>query len=97
MRHASPPWWLSSSASIDDDVRRVVEAARLSDIGEIGVPDDVLNKPGELTADEWRLIREHPVAGERLLRSLGAGEQLAQAAAHHHERFDGQRLPERPR
>ena len=76
-----------------DDGRRVAEAARLGDIGEIGVPDDVLNKPGELTADEWRLICEHPIAGERLLRGLGASEQLAQAVAHHHERFDGTGYP----
>jgi diguanylate cyclase (GGDEF)-like protein/excisionase family DNA binding protein len=74
-------------------VDEAVEAARLADIGEIGVPDEVLNKPGELTADEWRLIREHPVTGERLLRSLGATEQLIQAVVHHHERFDGGGYP----
>ena len=73
--------------------QQVSEAARLSDVGEIGVPDDVLNKPGQLTPDEWRLMREHPVAGERLLRGLGAGELLAQAVAHHHERFDGAGYP----
>jgi diguanylate cyclase (GGDEF)-like protein/excisionase family DNA binding protein len=73
--------------------RQVVEAARLSDIGEIGVPDDVLNKPGELTPDERRLIREHPLAGERLLRGLGASEPLTQAVVHHHERFDGTGYP----
>ncbi|MGD0997068.1 MAG: HD domain-containing phosphohydrolase, partial [Thermoleophilia bacterium] len=73
--------------------QQVSEAARLSDVGEIGVPDDMLNKPGQLTPDEWRLMREHPVAGERLLRGLGAGELLAQAVAHHHERFDGAGYP----
>ncbi len=85
---------VAAELGLDDDTgQRVVEAARLSDIGEIGVPDDVLNKPGELSADEWRLIREHPIAGERLLRGLGANEQLAQAVAHHHERFDGTGYP----
>ena len=75
------------------DTQRVVEAARLCDIGEIGVPNDVLNKPGRLTLDERRLLDEHPIAGERLLRSLGTSEQLAQTVAHHHERVDGTGYP----
>ena len=85
---------LAAGLAFDDlDTQRVVEAARLCDIGEIGVPNDVLNKPGRLTPDERRLIDEHPIAGERLLRSLGASEQLAQAVAHHHERIDGAGYP----
>ncbi len=72
---------------------RVIEAARLADIGQIGVPAELLNKPGELTTDEWRLIREHPMTGERLLRGLADDEQLIQAVVHHHERFDGTGYP----
>ncbi|HMK93122.1 MAG TPA: HD domain-containing phosphohydrolase, partial [Thermoleophilia bacterium] len=74
-------------------VDAAVESARLCDVGEVALPDDLLAKAGELSVDEWRLVREHPVAGERLLRTLGAGEQLAQAVAHHHERFDGGGYP----
>ena len=71
----------------------VVEAARLRDIGEIGVPERILNKRGALSEDEWALIREHPLTGERLLRQLGGSAEVARAIASHHERFDGTGYP----
>ena len=71
---------------------QVGEAARLRDIGQFAIPDDVLGKPGELSAEEWVLIREHPEAGARLLRRIGL-DALADAVAHHHERFDGTGYP----
>ena len=52
----------------------------------------MLGKPGELSAEEWALIREHPGAGARLLRRIGL-DALADAVAHHHERFDGTGYP----
>ena len=71
---------------------QVGEAARLRDIGQFAIPDDVLGKPGQLSAEEWALIREHPDAGARLLRRLGL-DSVADAVAHHHERFDGTGYP----
>jgi diguanylate cyclase (GGDEF)-like protein/PAS domain S-box-containing protein len=73
-------------------VADVAEAARLRDIGQFGVPDDVLSKPGVLSEEDWASIREHPRAGERLLRHMGFDE-VAEAVAHHHERFDGTGYP----
>jgi diguanylate cyclase (GGDEF)-like protein/excisionase family DNA binding protein len=78
-----------SVAQIDD----LLEAARACDIGMLGVPDSVIAKPGELSAEEWALIREHPMTGERLYRGLGGSERVAQTIAHHHERFDGKGYP----
>jgi diguanylate cyclase (GGDEF)-like protein/excisionase family DNA binding protein len=77
----------------DDEVTVVVEAARLRDIGEIGVPEHVLNKREALSENEWALIREHPLTGERLLRQLGGSGEVAQAIASHHEWFDGSGYP----
>ena len=74
------------------EIADVGEAARLRDIGQIGIPDHVLSKPGALSDEEWALIREHPRAGERLLRHMGF-DSVADAVAHHHERFDGTGYP----
>jgi HD-GYP domain-containing protein (c-di-GMP phosphodiesterase class II) len=71
----------------------IVEAARLCDIGEISVPERILNKRGTLSADEWALVREHPLTGQRLLRQLGGSNEVASAIASHHEHFDGTGYP----
>ena len=76
----------------DEAVVSIAEAARLRDIGQFAIPDDVLGKPGDLSAEEWSLIREHPDAGARLLRRIGL-DAVADAVAHHHERFDGTGYP----
>lgn len=67
----------------------------LHDLGKIAVPDGVLLKPGPLTADEWRVIREHPVAGDKLatpMRTLGLVRPIIR---HHHERMDGKGYPDK--
>ena len=67
-----------------------VEAvALLHDIGKIGIPDGVLHKPGPLTPEEWELMHEHPVIGERILRPLPGLDGVATAVRHEHERWDG--------
>ncbi len=71
---------------------QISQAARLRDIGQFTVPDEVLRKPGVLTSEEWDLIREHPTVGARLLRRMGM-DSLADAVAYHHERFDGTGYP----
>jgi putative two-component system response regulator len=70
-------------------------AASLHDIGKLYVPDTVLMKPGALSHDEWRIMREHPVAGASILE--GSNSPLLQAARlialYHHERMDGDGYP----
>ncbi len=74
-----------------------VEAVRigglLHDIGKIGVPEALLNKPGRLTDDEWALLRAHPDIGARILAPLGALHGIVPLVRHHHERWDGQGYP----
>ncbi len=71
--------------------------AHLHDIGKIGIPDRVLQKPAPFVEDEWETMKQHPVIGERILLSLG-DDRLGEAAAvvrHHHEHFDGSGYPDR--
>lgn len=70
-------------------------AARLRDIGKIGLPDGVVRKPElELSDEERVVIRQHPVTGELLLMSISSLHQAASLIRHHHERFDGQGYPD---
>ena len=76
------------------EVDRLNWAALLHDIGKLGVPAEVLNKPGEPTAEEWELIRLHPEHGARLAAPLRTwlGE-WTDAVSDHHERWDGSGYP----
>jgi HD-GYP domain-containing protein (c-di-GMP phosphodiesterase class II) len=68
-------------------------ASILHDVGKIGMPEGILQKPGRLTPEEFQVIKEHPDRGHRLLLPIG---QLAQAAAivrAHHETVDGKGYP----
>jgi HD-GYP domain-containing protein (c-di-GMP phosphodiesterase class II) len=69
--------------------------ALLHDIGKLAVPHAILGKPGALTASEWRVMREHPAAGVRLLAGI-VDDDAALAVVHcHHERWDGGGYPRR--
>ena len=78
-----------------EEVADVEHVALLHDIGKIGVPDRVLQKPGKLSPDEWRTMCEHPVIGERIVRSIGSLAHLACAIRAEHERWDGRGYPDR--
>lgn len=68
-------------------------AALLHDIGKIGIPDAVLQKPGRLTAEEYGLIKLHPQIGSRILEKLGRFSDLLPVVELHHENFDGSGYP----
>ena len=78
---------------------RDIEALRvggiLHDIGKIGIPDSVLNKPGPMSAEEWEMVKAHPVVGFRVAEPL---KQILKGALevirHHHERMDGSGYPD---
>jgi len=67
--------------------------ALLHDVGKLVVPSSVLLKRGPLTDEELGLMRRHPAAGARMLRSLGAPETILPLVLHHHERWDGAGYP----
>ena len=67
--------------------------ALLHDVGKLAVPSSVLLKSGPLTEDEFGQVRRHPVAGARMLKTLGAPPTILPVVLHHHERWDGSGYP----
>jgi HD-GYP domain-containing protein (c-di-GMP phosphodiesterase class II) len=69
-------------------------AARLHDVGKIGVPDAVLKKEGPLEAAEWEIMRQHPEWGAQLLRRVPGLKRVSRIVRHAHERWDGNGYPD---
>ena len=66
----------------------------LHDVGKIGVPDAIINKPAKLTDEEYAIIKHHPVTGADILKNITEFPKLATGARWHHERFDGGGYPD---
>ena len=66
----------------------------LHDIGKIAIPDHVLLKPGQLTKEEYEIIKKHSVIGEGILQSIALFEEERKIVRHHHERWDGRGYPD---
>jgi diguanylate cyclase (GGDEF)-like protein/putative nucleotidyltransferase with HDIG domain len=77
-----------------EEVERVRSAALLHDIGKVAIPDEILHKPGPLSEVEWKLMRQHPVIGERILRVVPGLGTVARIVRHEHERWDGRGYPD---
>jgi diguanylate cyclase (GGDEF)-like protein len=75
-----------------DRVKRIETAGILHDVGKIGLPDEILRKPGALTAEEWLPLRRHPEIGARIL-SDDAFADIREWIVAHHERLDGKGYP----
>ncbi|HVE68181.1 MAG TPA: HD domain-containing phosphohydrolase [Solirubrobacteraceae bacterium] len=65
----------------------------LHDVGKIGVPERILNKPGPLSEEEWVVMRLHPETGVRVIGPLGLDPTVSDLVLHHHERWDGGGYP----
>jgi len=65
-------------------------AGLLHDVGKIGVPDDILRKPGRLTPREYEIVKQHVVLGDLIVRDVPDIEQIRDGVRYHHERWDGQ-------
>jgi two-component system, cell cycle response regulator len=86
---------LARRAGLDnEDVDVVGRAADLHDIGKMGIPDQVLGKPGPLNDDEWSLMRKHTLIGERMLSVSPALGPVARLVRSSHERWDGRGYPD---
>jgi putative nucleotidyltransferase with HDIG domain len=81
--------YLGLNAAALQDLRL---AATLHDIGKVGLPDHILNKPSDLTANEYARVREHAGVGAAMLAQLGSYEVI-DGVRHHHERWDGTGYP----
>jgi putative nucleotidyltransferase with HDIG domain len=78
---------------LPDDLIDLWYAAVLHDFGKLAVPDEILNKRGPLTMDEYAVVQSHPRAGAELLEQIGFLQTAAVWIAHHHERWDGAGYP----
>lgn len=77
-----------------EQVEKIRYIALLHDIGKIGVPDNILNKPGKLTNEEFSLMKMHTIVGGEILKDIESVEDLDIGAKYHHERYDGRGYPE---
>jgi HD-GYP domain-containing protein (c-di-GMP phosphodiesterase class II) len=75
------------------ELRVLARAGLLHDVGKLGIPDAILQKPGALDAAEWEAIRAHPEIGTRILNRTGRFKRELLAVLYHHERMDGSGYP----
>ena len=78
----------------EEEIVQVAQVALLHDVGKLGVPEAILQKPGALTDAEWRIVRAHPAIGERVVASIATLAHLAPAVRAEHERWDGGGYPD---
>jgi putative nucleotidyltransferase with HDIG domain len=89
-RHIAQQFGLS-----DKDVEQVYMAGLLHDVGKIGVPEAVLQKPGRLTPEEFEQVKRHPAIGAKILQDVKQIQGIIPGVLHHHERYDGKGYPDR--
>jgi putative nucleotidyltransferase with HDIG domain len=77
----------------DREVVLIRTAGSLHDLGKLGVRDDILNKPGPLSEEEWEIMRRHPDIGADMIAQHSALAEVAPLVRHHHERWDGTGYP----
>ena len=89
--------WAAKTAQqlgcIPDEVNEIYLGGMLHDIGKIGIPDSILQKPAQLTEDEWKIVRTHPALGAELISPIKKLAGVAPMVENSHERFDGQGYP----
>jgi diguanylate cyclase (GGDEF)-like protein len=77
-----------------DDVDRIAHGALLHDVGKLGIPSELLGKQGPLTDEEWAIMTEHPIVGERILARTKELAGIAPIVRHEHEHWDGTGYPD---
>jgi response regulator RpfG family c-di-GMP phosphodiesterase len=77
----------------EEEQRIIYYAGLLHDVGKIRVPEDVINKPGKLTKDEFNQIKMHPVSGYHILKDIYEDKRISTGAKYHHEKYDGTGYP----
>jgi len=77
-----------------EEIAKLNVIGLLHDIGKIGVPDNILLKPGRLTEEEFEVIKKHPIIGSNIIGHLGMWTEEQKIIRHHHERFDGTGYPD---
>lgn len=76
-----------------EEQQEIYQMGLLHDIGKIGVLDEIINKPGKLTDEEYQAIKKHPEIGAEILKTISELPKIAIGAQYHHERYDGKGYP----
>lgn len=77
-----------------DQLKALRRGGYLHDLGKIAIPESIINKKTGLTEEEWQIMREHPVIGERICKPLKSLRLVLPIIRHHHERWDGSGYPD---
>ena len=77
-----------------DELENLYYIALLHDIGKIGIPDAILNKPGRLTDEEFAVMKSHTTKGAKILKDISTIPNIVEGAKYHHERYGGGGYPE---
>lgn len=86
---------IAQQMNLDEETIEVIrEAALLHDVGKIGIPESVLNKPGKLTDEEFALMKSHSTMSAKIVKPIGLSPRIIEAIKHHHERVDGRGYPD---
>ena len=87
---------LARTIGLDEEaVEMIIRAGDLHDVGKLGIPDEIIAKPGPLSEREWEFMRQHTVMGERIIAAAGPSlERIAPLVRASHERWDGQGYPD---
>jgi putative two-component system response regulator len=86
---------MAERLGLPDELRVALRRAGVvHDIGKIGVPEHILTKPGPLNDEEWKIMKQHPVTGERICAPLKSFRHVLPVIRHHHEKLDGSGYPD---
>lgn len=87
--------WIAEELGLSEETMRIIRiAGLLHDVGKIGVPSEVLRKPGRLSPEEFELIKRHPRLGELIVSAIPGMEPIVDGVKSHHERWDGHGYPD---
>ena len=78
----------------EEEQNNIYMMGLLHDVGKIGIPDAIINKPSKLSDEEYEVIKNHPVLGAGILKNITKFPRLATGARWHHERYDGRGYPD---
>jgi diguanylate cyclase (GGDEF)-like protein/putative nucleotidyltransferase with HDIG domain len=87
--------WIAEEMGLSQDTMRLIRiGGLLHDVGKIGVPEDILRKPGRLTAEEYEVMKRHPQLGALIVAGVPGMEDIVDIVRSHHERWDGHGYPD---
>lgn len=87
--------WIAQELGLSEEAMKTIRfAGLLHDVGKIGIPDEILRKPGQLTDEEYEVMKQHPVVGAMIVSSIPDMAEILPGVKHHHERWDGKGYPD---